>query len=229
VNQTGTLYGSTSSSQVCSTATYAGTLNPATSSLGVGNTVCGVAGTLLKNLFSGTGGGITGGSQGSGGVTDVNGNGTPPTDRYVGLWTVCTSGNSYCSTGQAGAERKDESTGLVWSRTCKGLGCSSFSTTSPDTYSWDASSASSSGKTAAELCSSGNHGESGWSLPHDKQFIQAFINGAYGNFDTYNNKWVATSDSTATTSARLSSFTTGGAGLNGSAAKTSSNRVRCVQ
>jgi len=215
VNQTGTLYGSTSSSQVCSTATYAGTLNPATSSLGVGNTVCGVAGTLLKNLFSGTGQGITGGVQGSGGVDDYNNAGSAPSDRYAGLWTQCTSANSQCGTSTTSSDFKDESTGLIWSKPCNGAGCDSFSTSSPMTYAWatsttnanNFSSVQSATTSAYGLCTNGDHAISGWFLPHDRQLAQAYVDGAYGNMvaagTTTTIHWAATINGNSTATCRV--------------------------
>src|SRR3990167_9086424 len=66
-------------SNLCSSDTSnnsAGTLSVTAAYLGVGNTWCGTAGTLLANLFNGslTTGGFTGGSQANGGVDDYNAN-----------------------------------------------------------------------------------------------------------------------------------------------------------
>jgi len=138
---------------------------------------------IPKNIFNGTGQGIDGGTEADGGVDDYNNGSTSPTDRYATSWTKCNSGNSYCGTGLSSADARDDTTGLIFSYPCNGSGCSTFSSSSPLAYSWDNSSTNNSGKTAQELCSSGVHGESGWYLPHQKQLMLAYINGAYGNLE----------------------------------------------
>lgn len=182
-----------------------------------GTSYLGVAGTLLGNLFNGTCDNSSGdylaacdylnftangGSQANGGVDDYNGGqlgGTPPADRYAASWTTCTSGNSYCGTGDSGAAAKDNATGLVWSYPCKDSGCSSWDTEtdtatlttdclmdgacayfSTDTlYTWSNGGANNNSLTASELCSS----HTGWNLPHQKQLLQAYIDGSYGNLE----------------------------------------------
>jgi hypothetical protein len=116
-------------SNVCDTDTSdnaTGTLTVASSTIGVGNTYCGVAGILLKDQFNGSlgAGGFPGGSQANGGVEDSNNGGSPAIGRYARTWTACSSGNNYCGTGDAGADMKDDSTGLVWSLPCNGSGYS---------------------------------------------------------------------------------------------------------
>jgi len=155
------------------------------------------AGTALKNLWNGTNtpGTFPGGSQALGGVDDYNANNAAgrPTNSYPisTVWTQCVSGNGWCSTdtdndgndNEAGADAKDNSTGLVWSLPCNGDGCTSFSDSAPGAYSWDSSATPGSpagatgnnGKTASELCSS----QTGWSLPHQKQLMQAYIDGSW--------------------------------------------------
>ncbi len=238
VSQTGALFGSTSSSQVCSTGTYAGTLNPATSSIGVGNSVCGVSGTLLQNLFEGTGQGVTGGSQASGGVDDGNSLGSAPTDRYAALWTACAAGNSYCGTGLTSADAQDIFTGLVWSLPCNGAGCDSFSDSSPITYAWASSTTNANNFSATQnattsamgLCQSGDHGEAGWFLPHQKQLLQLYIDGGYGNLEATGvsrSYWSATTKSSSTSNAIVLTLGTGAADI---AVKiTDANYVRCIR
>lgn len=170
----------------------------------------------LANMFNGTcnntgaqatcplGTEYPGGSQANGGVEDFNADSdwvgqTPPANRYETTWTTCNAGNSYCGTGDAGANAKDEATGVVWSYPCKDSGCSAWDTSAPvldpcrtgapdsstcywntDTYyTWDNSGANNNSLTAAELCSS----HSGWSLPHQKQLMQAYVDGSYGNLE----------------------------------------------
>src|SRR3989338_1828903 len=159
----------------------AGTLAVTAAYLSVGNTWCGTAGTLLANLFNGTntGGTFPGGSQANGGVDDYNNNGTRPSDTYSKGWTACNSGNSYCGTSDSGADAKDDSTGLIWSMPCNGSGCASFSDASPITYSWDSSAVNNNSRTASQLCSD----HAGWDQPHQKQLMQAYIDGSYGNLE----------------------------------------------
>lgn len=194
-----------------------------------GTSYLGIAGTLLGNIFNGTcddssgdffaaceywGLAGTGGSQANGGVDDFNGGqlgGTPPSDRYATSWTTCTSGNSYCGTGDSGAAAKDNVTGLVWSYPCKDTGCSAWDTETDtatltngclfdgacayfdtDTlYTWSNGGANNNSLTASELCSS----HAGWSLPHQKQLMQAYIDGSYGNLEpqgVYRYYWSST-------------------------------------
>ncbi|HVM73592.1 MAG TPA: DUF1566 domain-containing protein [Candidatus Paceibacterota bacterium] len=157
---------------------------------------------------------IAGGSQADGGVDDFSGvyiGATPPSDRYATLWTACSSGNNYCGTGDAGADEEDSATGLVWSYPCTGSGCSSWDTVTDSgtltsgctsggncayfgtdtTYTWDSGGGNNNSLTAGQLCS----GHSGWSLPHQKQLLQAYIDGAYGNLEpqgVYRYYWSAT-------------------------------------
>ena len=145
----------------------------------VGKSYLGVTGTANSNMWNGTGQGFTGGSQANGGVDDFNGAGAPTTSRYTTSWTQCNSGNSYCGTGSSGADAKDNATGLVWSLPCNGTGCSSFSDSSPATYSWDSSGGNNNNRTASQLCSD----KSGWSLPHQKQLMVAYADGSYGNLE----------------------------------------------
>ncbi|MDP3901552.1 MAG: DUF1566 domain-containing protein, partial [bacterium] len=76
-------------------------------------------------------------------------------------------------------------TGLIWSRGCSGIGCADFSQGSLKEdltrYSWDNTHGNNGGLTSSELCASGTHGETGWRLPHQKQLMQAYINGSFAN------------------------------------------------
>ena len=217
-------------SNLCDTDTSnnsAGTLSVTAAYLGVGNTWCGTAGTLLANLFNGslTAGGFDGGSQANGGVDDYNaGNAAGrPANAYSKGWTACNSGNSYCGTSDSGADAKDDSTGLIWSMPCNGSGCASFSDASPITYSWDNSAANNNSRTASQLCSD----HAGWSLPHQKQLMQAYIDGSWGNLEgVYRDYWSATINSDYTTYAW---FTNLSLGYTNGSATTSSNYVRCVR
>jgi len=149
---------------------------------------------------------IAGGSQANGGVDDANYSDcskggcmpqTPPSNRYETEWTPCTLGNNYCGTGDEGADAKDEATGLVWSYPLHGVGGTTFDTSDQATlttgcpgncayrntdtyYSWDNSNENNNSMTAQALCQS--KGEN-WYLPHQKQLMQAYIDGSYGNLE----------------------------------------------
>lgn len=186
-------------------------------------------GLNLLNMFNGSGTNFPGGSPASGGFDDYNNAGSPPTDRYSKPWTQCNSGNNYCGTGDNGADAMDNSTRLVWSLPCNGSGCSSFSDSSPLSYTWDKSGGNNNSKEAFKLCSQGNHGKTGWYLPHQKQLMQAYIDGSYGNLETAGisrNYWSATTRSSNTANAWYVHLSDGSTNnLN----KTNFNYIRCVR
>jgi hypothetical protein len=226
-------------SNLCSSDTSnnsEGTLSVTAAYISVGNTYCGTAGTLLANLFNGSlsAGGFDGGSQANGGVDDYNNAGSAASGRYAKGWTACTSGaDNYCGTGDAFADMKDDSTGLIWSKPCSGVGCTTFAEPADTDYEWTyTDDADNDGKSASVLCSqtvaAGNHG-SGWSLPHQKQLMQAYINGVYGNLEASGvNRpyWSATTRSDYTSYAW---FTYLSHGFTNSFAKSGSYYVRCVR
>lgn len=153
-------------------------------------------GTLLVNTFNGTNtaGTFPGGSYSDGGVDDYNNGGSPPDNRYSTGWTPCNSGNSWCGLGINGenmAKVKDNVTGLVWSFACLGTDCASFDDVAPDEYNY---------YIAKTNCSAGAHGKTGWTLPHQKHLMQAYINGSWGNIESTSNRyhWSATTVSTGT-------------------------------
>lgn len=177
-------------------------------------TYCGVEGTLLGNMFNGTGQGLDGGTQASGGVDDYNNGGAAPTDRYSKGWTACTSGaDNYCDTGDAFADIKDDSTGLIWSKPCSGSGCASSAEPADTVYTWNNSGGNNNSLTAYQLCSQdlGTTHDEGWFLPHQKQLMQAYIDGSYGNLDTFcgSRYWSATSPSDGLSSAWFFTLCTG--------------------
>lgn len=234
--KTGTLFGDTDASKVCSNASAAGTLSVTGAYLSVGNTWCGTAGTLLANLFNGslTAGGFTGGSQTNGGVDDYNaGNAAGrPTDSYSKGWTACTSGaDNYCGTADAFADMKDNSTGLVWSKPCSGSGCSTSAEPADTIYSWDNSAANNSSSTASVLCSQNlgtTHG-AGWSLPHQKQLMQAYIDGSYGNLEAAGVNRLYWSGTTLSWGTTYAWYTTLSHGSTYGTLKTNAPYVRCVR
>lgn len=168
-----------------------GTLSILAGSVVTGTTYCSVVGTAttgtadLQNMFNGGNGAASGGTQANGGVTnDVETDG----NAYTGSWTDCTAGNSYCDTGLASADAMDNATDLIWSHGCDGVGCSSFSASTVTTsYTWDNSGSSNNSYTAVQLCTSGDHGESGWFLPHQVQVMQQYINNPGSNMTNLNN------------------------------------------
>lgn len=187
-----------------------------------GTTYLGIVGTLLANLFNGSSGA---GGQADGGSDDYNNGGAPFANRYAKGWTTCNAGNTYCGTSDAEADMKDDSTNLIWSFPCNGASCSSFSDASPLTYSWNSSGGNNGGRTAAQLCSD----QTGWYLPHQKQLLQAYVDGSYNNLEaagTNRNYWSGTVLSSDNTYAWPISLSQGTAT---SALKTAANYIRCVR
>lgn len=192
-----------------------------------------ITGTLssanLANMFNGSISGFAGGSQANGGGDDYNNGGAAPSDTYKATWTACNAGNSYCGTGLSSADAKDENTGLIWSLPCNGSGCASFSDSSAITYTWDSSGGNNNSQTASQLCSAGSHGDSGWSLPHQKQLMQAYVDGSYGNLEAAGvnrSHWSQTTYSPSTSNAWYVSLSHGNTNVT---SKTSSLYVRCVR
>lgn len=253
--------GTATTSDVCVSKTYfgdsqtnwnlaTGALSPTAAYISTGNSYCGVAGTLLANLFNGTrtDGGFPGGDQANGGVDDYNNGKAVMADRYAKGWTQCVEANDYCNTdtnddgdNDSGADAKDDSTGLIWSLPCNGAGCDSFSDASPATYTWTASSSIPYDRSfstvqggivdASVLCSGGDHQIAGWSLPHQKQLMQAYIDGSYGgNLETAGTTrsyWSATTLSNGTASAWNTGLSTGNT-PNGTKT-TATYYIRCVR
>jgi len=238
----GALFGDTSSSLVCASATYAGNISITSSSLIASSTACGTTGGIFLNLFNGTITNFPGGTRANGGADDYNNGGSAPTDRYTKSWTACAAGNNYCGTGLTSADAKDDSTGIIWSLPCNGAGCDTFSDSSPMSYAWASSTtnannfstAQSATSTATGLCTNGDHAETGWFLPHQKQLLQAYIDGSYGNLEAVLIEqvyWTATTASRSTTAAHVSSLSSlGNASGAATLLKTSgSAKVRCVR
>ena len=140
------------------------------------------------------------------------------------ILTICD--DDYCGTGDSGADAQDDSTGLIWSMPCNGAGCLSFSDAVPLTYTWDNSGPNNNSLTASQLCS----GHAGWSLPHQKQFMQAYIDGSYGNLEaiTVNRPyWSATTQASSPTGAWATYLSIGGTGTTSKAVN--GGYVRCVR
>jgi hypothetical protein len=81
-----------------------------------------------------------------------------------------------------GDDKQDPRTGLVWSQPLKNnSGTIGFSSSSPSTWSWTNAGTNNTAvgsKTAVQLCSSLG---SGWYLPSEKDYMQAYIDGIYYN------------------------------------------------
>lgn len=221
------------------------TASAALTALGYGSTAAGAWGdwgTMWNSVYSaaqgpfndakvngtkngGGTGAISGFTKVLGGVDDYNNGGAIPVDSYQKTWTACTSGNSYCGTGRSVAEKQDPNTGLVWS---PALG-------SPSTYTWYVANncsntdgnpcvKRSSGKTGCE-----GYDDNNWRLPYQKELMQSYIDGSYGNLTNANNSynyWSSTSASNLTTYAWSLFLSTGYMTTN---PKTGSGYIRCVR
>ncbi len=208
-----------------------------------GTTVFGIVGeassggTDLSDMFNGTFDSFTGGSQANGGADDYAAGGAKPADTYNATWTQCAAGNDWCGTdtdddannNEAGADAKDENTGLIWSLPCNGVGCAALSDAGAADYSWDNSAGNNNSKTASQLCSAGAHGVAGWFLPHQKQLMQVHIDGSYGNLETagvIRDYWSATTLSNYTSYAWYTNLSNGYTNVDG---KNGTYYVRCVR
>jgi hypothetical protein len=186
-------------------------------------------------------GGNTDYPQSVGGIDDYNNNGTIPTDSYQSTWTTCNADNSYCNTGRAVAEKKDENTGLVWSprissssnwfvaNNCdypNGLGdgvCDTHNELAckcvKDTDLSDADN------TTAVTCERYDGG--GWRLPTQKELMMSYIDGSWAKLtNAANFYWSSTTFSPAT---QNSWYTNQLTGSTTNATKTNAYSVRCVR
>ena len=219
-----------------------GTLAPDADTIGSGNTICGVDGTLLKDEYNGS---ASSGDypQSVGGVDDYNDEGSVPEDSYVSDWTSCDSGNDYCGTGDSTyADAKDNSTNLVWSKwldsgathtwfwanNCKypnGLpGDDGTCNTDGEVACKCVKLTTGEGKTGCEDIGDGN-----WRLPYQKELMQAYIDGSWGNLSSAGSYyWSATTASRSTHRAWITYLYSG---YTNTSTKTSggSYRVRCVR
>ncbi len=132
-------------------------------------------------------------TQAKGGVDDYNNNGTMPTDSFTASWTECTAGNNYCRTGDDNADYQDDNTGLVWSdyldsgtdhnwwwaNNCHQPG----SWANPGSCSSDGDDACQCVKATStpDMTGCEDLGDGGWRLPYQKELMQAYIDGSWGN------------------------------------------------
>jgi hypothetical protein len=199
-------------------------------------------GIALKNLWNGTcsntltcplGTEYPGGAQNAGGVDDFNDGGTALADRYAMGWTQCTAGpGDPCGVNLAASAYKDNSTGLIWSKTMD---------TAANSYALDGANSQAITWYQANNCigtfstcvkphspATGCEANAGWEVPTQKQLMQAYIDGSYGNLDVgvIRYYWSATTDSNSTTSAWYVSLSYGSTNNN---TKTNPLYVRCVR
>ena len=192
-----------------------------------------------QNEYNGSGSGTndTPYTQALGGVDDYNNNSTMPSDTYAVTWTTCNSGNNYCGTGDAtNANKKDTDTDLTWSNwldsgnshdwfwanNCAEPGSGS----NPGTCASNGDAACqcvklTSSKTGCEALGGG------WRLPYQKELMQSYIDGSWGNLSSANsNYWSSTTNSNSTQYAWGVNQNNGSTNSNN---KTSTNKVRCVR
>ncbi len=178
-------------------------------------------------------------TQANGGVDDYNNNGTMPTDSFTASWTECTVANNYCRTGDSNADYQDDNTGLVWSdyldsgtdhnwwwaNNCHQPG----TWANPGACSSDGDDACQCVKATStpDMTGCEDLGDGGWRLPYQKELMQAYIDGSWGNLsNAAYNFWSATTLSYNTHYAWRVSLTYGHTNFN---AKTGTYDVRCVR
>jgi|WetSurMetagenome_2_1015567.scaffolds.fasta_scaffold01475_2 hypothetical protein len=246
---TGTLYGDTDATKVCDNATAAGSLQITASTVSVGNSYCGISGTLLKNEYNGSAGTsvqdfafytlVTSTPGFLGGVED---NSPLPVGSYTGAgWSsLCDIGNHYCGAGDSAisAYRKDNNTNLVWSST--------LDSGNNHTWFWanncyepgdpqNLGDCASNGDDACRCvkkssspvgCEALDDGL--WRMPTQKEMMQAYIDGSSANLNLQDAYWTATTNGGNTLFAWRIDI---GDGLSTSGVKIdgSSYKVRCVR
>ena len=146
-----------------------------------------------------------------------NATGANKTDNCVPDWPVV-------SPAQAGDDKQDPVTSLVWSKCIRNTaGTNDFSADAGcSTYSWDNSHANNNGRTAIQLCS--DRGD-GWRLPTQKEMMQAYIDGSFYNLVAPSAfHWSATENSVTN-----AWYTVLFNGYTNDSTKTAAIQVRCVR
>ena len=178
-------------------------------------------------------------TQAKGGVDDYNNNGSIPSDSYKKTWTTCNVGNNYCGTGRSVAEKQDPNTGLVWSpqisssstwfvgNNCKypnGLtGDDGVCNTNGEVACYCVKhTGGGDAKTGCE-----NYDDGNWRLPFQKELMQSYIDGSWGNLTNAGSYyWSSTTQSDTTNYAwRIVQYN----GTTTNTTKTNSHAVRCVR
>ncbi|MDP2909913.1 MAG: DUF1566 domain-containing protein [bacterium] len=209
--------------------------------------IFGVAGTLLKNQYNGSATtpatDFAFWTQALGGVDDYNdGVAGLPTGAYVGQWQTCTSGaDNWCGTGDSNADKKDLSTGLVWSTNINsGNALTWFVANScypPGTPTYNPTACAADGDDGCQCVRlpAGSEtgcldlGDGGWRLPYQKELMQAYINGSWTNLTAAGYLyWSSTTHSSTTHDAWRVSLTNGHTGYY---LKTNADsyRARCIR
>ena len=164
-----------------------------------------------------------------------------PAGSYSSTWTTCNSGNSYCNTTDAtNADKKDEGTKLIWSKWIAAGATQTWfwanncyepgTVENPGTCVNNGDDACRCVKKPSGLkvgCEA--IGDGGWRLPGQKELMQVYIDGSWGNLSSAGNLyWSATTTSAGT---QLAWYVSLLSGYTNNTAKTTaaSYRVRCVR
>jgi len=187
---------------------------------------------------SGTGSVLSPYTQALGGVDDYNNGQAIPADAYQRTWITCNSNNNYCGTGDNNAVKQDPNTGLVWSirisssanwftaNNCQ-QPSNGVAPTGPNPCSANGDvgcicTKLTSNKTGCEALGDGR-----WRLPYQKELMQAYIDGSWGNLpDAGNSYWSST---TGSNYAQGAWYTSQNNGTTYGYAKTTTFSVRCVR
>ena len=183
-------------------------------------------------------------TQAKGGVDDYNNNTTMPTDTFSASWTQCTSANNYCKTGDSTACAgdvcyQDNSTGLIWSDWLDGGANHTWfwvnNCWEPGTWA-NPGACSATGDDACQCVTATSTpnitgckllGDGNWRAPYQKELMQAYIDGSWGNLPhAANSYWSATTQSNATQNAWNTALNYG---ATGTYAKTLASDSRCVR
>ena len=183
-------------------------------------------------------------TQAKGGVDDYNNNGTMPTDSFTASWTQCTAANNYCKTGDSTACTgdvcyQDNSTGLIWSDYLdSGTDHTWFwanncwapeSWANPGTCIANGDDACQCVKatTTPEMTGCEILGDENWRLPHQKELMQAYIDGSWGNLP--NSGYYYWSATTQSFNTHRAWFVYLHHGTTNYSTKTNANGARCVR
>jgi len=183
-----------------------------------------------------------------GGVDDYNDSEDIPADTFTENWTQCTSANNYCGTNDSTACAgdvcwQDNRTNLVWSDYLDGGDNHTWFWAN---NCWEPETAANPGTCMAdgnEACqcveyptaSSGCAvlGDGNWKLPHQKELMQAYIDGSWCNSPNVcalphagYYYWSATTHSTTT---HYAWYVNLGNGYTDDGTKTGTNDSRCVR
>ncbi|TSD05472.1 MAG: hypothetical protein Athens071412_282 [Parcubacteria group bacterium Athens0714_12] len=158
-------------------------------------------------------------TQALGGVDDYNDAGARPTDSFAASWTQCAAANNYCKTGDSTACAgdvcyQDNNTGQIWSDYLDSGTDHNWwwanncwapeSWANPGTCTADGNDAcrcvtatSTPNITGCKALGDGN-----WRLPHQKELMQAYIDGSWSSSTVIphagNSFWSATTKSNGT-------------------------------